>query len=118
MLAHLIEAETPGFSLGVPACSAQRPQVVVAIDEHGAIEIRGALDIRRADERVQRERRRAVAARELVDERANSCGFGRRRHGFFGGNGTTDGTVGLPGVFPGAVAGVVRFEVLSDRGSM
>ena len=72
MLADFVEAQTAGFSLGVPARRAQRAEVVVAIDDARRDRNRRAARVGGADQRVQRERRRAVAARELVDERANA----------------------------------------------
>jgi len=118
VLANFVETQAAGFAFGVATSRAQRGEIVIAIDDDRAVELRRASEVGRADERVQREGGRPVTASEVLDELPNPCGFGRNGHGFFGGTGTTDGTAGLAGVFSGVVGELARREVLSDRGSM
>jgi hypothetical protein len=120
MLAHLVETQPAGLTFGVATCGAQRAKIIVAIDDDGSVELGGAAEIGGADESVQRERGRAITPRELFDQRANARRFGGSGHGFFGGNGTADGTVGFVGVVGVLFCAVafVRLDVLSARGSM
>ena len=122
MLPYLIEAQPTRFVLGVATTRPKRREVIVAIDEHGSVEVGVPSEIRRADERVKRERGRPVAARESIDDGADSRGFLRGRHGavggFFGGSGTIEVGRGGAGVVPGAPTAVRRAVVLSDFGSM
>jgi len=101
--------------LGVASADAECGEMVVAIDEHRAVEVGDAIRIRGADQRVEREGRRAVAARESVDERPDSGGLLRDGHGLIGligGRGTMDFglSVDFGAFFP--------FVVLSVFGSM
>ncbi|HZI41981.1 MAG TPA: hypothetical protein VFD67_09770 [Gemmatimonadaceae bacterium] len=69
MFPDFIEAEAPGLTLGVPAVGAHRGEVVVAVDDRGLIEVGAALGVRGDDERVQRQRERAIAVPRLVEQR-------------------------------------------------
>ena len=114
MLPHLVEAQAPRLALGVAAARAQRREVVVAVDlDDGAIDVGDARRVGDADQRVQGERGRAVAARELVDERARRAiggseaersrlsRVGRRSRARSSGLGG-----GFAGVFGGVLGGV------------
>ena len=81
VLPDLVEAQAAGLALGVAAAGAQRREVVVAIDARGAIEVGDAGGVGGADQRVQRKRGRAVAARELVDEARGRDAGSDRSHG-------------------------------------
>ena len=72
MLSHLVEAEAARFAIGVAPAGAQRTEVIVAIDFRCVVEVGDACGIGAADERMQRERRGAVASGKLVDERTNA----------------------------------------------
>src|SRR5512143_4046124 len=140
-MADFVEAQPTRFTLGVAARGAERGEIVVAVGLDRGLEIRGPGGIGGADQRVQRKRRRPVAARELIDERANARWVNRSGHGEVGGRlveaGVATGGVpglGVAGLFCGGVlgGGVVRAPgaggagcaafarrfVLSARGSM
>ena len=68
MLAHFVEAEAPRLAIGVASLVADHPEVVVAILDGDVVEARVAVVASGADERMQRHRRPAIAARVLLDE--------------------------------------------------
>ncbi|HEX8943934.1 MAG TPA: hypothetical protein VF785_12430 [Gemmatimonadaceae bacterium] len=72
VLAHLVEAQTTCLTLRVSARGAERREIVVAIDDDGAIELGDSARIRGADEGVQGQRGGAIPACEMLDERAHS----------------------------------------------
>ena len=53
VLANFIEAEAACLTLGVMAGGTQRGKVIIAVHEHGRVEVDDPRGIRRADERVQ-----------------------------------------------------------------
>ena len=113
-MTDFVETQASGFVLRVPSAGAKGGDVVVAIDHDRAVEISDAARIRGTDERVQRERGRAIAARESVDEGPHSGRLLRDGHGLIGligGNGTMDFGNGFPGV------ALARLAVLSAFGS-
>ena len=118
MLANLIETQSAGLALRIAARRAQRTQIVITVDDDGLVKRCSAAWVSGADEGMERERRRTISARELFNERANLRWFGRNRHGFFGGKGTTDGVAGFAGALFGGVVELVRRDVLSAFGSM
>jgi hypothetical protein len=58
---------TVPLALGVSVLGAHRVEVVVAVADRDVVERRGAVAAGRLHDRVQRERDRAVARRELVE---------------------------------------------------
>jgi len=95
--------------------------MVVAIHLRRLVQVTHSRRVRRADQRVKRERGGSVAARQPLDERSGGRWVMREAHGFFGGGGS--GTIDFGTGFwlcagVGNSAAFVRRDVLSARGSM
>jgi hypothetical protein len=122
MLSDLVQAESSGLLLGISATRAQCRDMIVPVDDSRVIQITNAGGVRRADQSMERERRRAVATRQPVDEGSGTPRVMREAHGFFGAGGS--GTIDFGnGFWLGACFGVVpalarRADALSARGSM
>src|SRR6185437_3955291 len=108
--ADLVEAQPAGLLVRIPACLAQHAQMILAIQNGDIVEDDIAAVARRADECVQRQRRRAVAARGLLDELFDFRRELNVAHGL-----TLDGGRGAPcpGVKAGAACDVVSRRVVS-----
>ena len=98
VVTHLVETKSTSLTFSVLAGRAERREVVFAIDGRGLIEVRGTLFASDTQKRVQRQRRRAIGATELVE---NGLDLGFRHCG-----GRGRGAVVVAG--RGAVVDVVR----------
>ena len=105
MLPHLVETQSPCLALGVASRGTERREVVVSIRDDDLIEIGSAGRIGGTDERMQRERDRAIATRELIDEHADACGLDRIGHCLAVSGGVANGTSDAGGFFGGGVPG-------------
>lgn len=113
VLTHFAEAQATGLVFGVFSAGAKRGEIIVAIDEDHAIEIGIPRGVGRADQGMQGERDGPIAARQPVNERANTWRIDWSGHGFLGGRGMMDLGSGFPlgPVFVGAAARCVESAI-------
>ena len=103
MRAHRIHTQFSRLALRIAPGGALRREVIAAVDDGHLIERRVPVGVHRAEECVQRERCRAIAAREAFDERLDPWRIDWTGHsGFAGAAGR-----GVAGIGVGIGAGVL-----------
>src|SRR5262245_34993182 len=80
MVANLVQPEATGFALGVASRRTQSSEVIVPVDLGRTVEAGNALVVGDAEQRMQSERRRAIRARQLLEDGLDVIGA----HGFEG----------------------------------